>query len=184
MKKVFKILHVVLYSLIIGVGLLLLITLFPIEGNFQIKIVSSGSMEPAVKVGSIVIIKPVSQYKVGDVVTFGGKNEDEIPTTHRIISERISDGEVLYSTKGDANEDKDPSEIREKDVIGKVLFSVPFVGYFINFARKPLGIVLIILIPALFIVYDEVIKIVSEIKILKSRDKDKISNNEEDSKKE
>lgn len=140
-------------------------------------------MEPAVKVGSIVIIKPVSQYKVGDVVTFGGKKDGEIPTTHRIVSERVSDGEVVYSTKGDANEDNDPSEIRESEVIGKVLFSVPYVGYIINFARKPIGIVLIILIPALFIIYDEVMKIVREIKTLK-RDKEKISKNEEDSKKE
>lgn len=183
MKKVFKILYSALYTFVILIGILLLITLFPIDGNFQVKIVSSGSMEPAVKVGSIVIIKPVSQYKVGDIVTFGGKQDGEIPTTHRIVGERISDGRVVYSTKGDANEDNDPSEVKESDVVGKVLFSVPSVGYIINFARKPIGIILIILIPALFIIYDEVMKIVREIKILK-RDKDKIFRNEEDSKKE
>jgi len=152
---------------VISVGLLLLVTLFPIEGNFQVKIVSSGSMEPAIKVGSIVVIKPQSEYGVGDVVTFGGRRQNEIPTTHRIVSSRVSNGELLFATKGDSNESVDPAEIKQSDVVGKVLFSIPYVGYIIDFARKPLGIVLIIVIPALFIVYDEMHKIFKEIKRLK-----------------
>lgn len=137
------------------------------------KIVSSGSMEPAIKVGSIVIIKPQSEYGVGDTITFGGRRKNEIPTTHRIVASRVSNGEILFATKGDANESVDPAEIKESDVVGKVLFSIPFIGYIIDFARKPFGIVLIIVIPALLIVYDEINKIVKEIKRLK---KEKIKN--------
>ncbi len=167
MNKVFKIIHSVLYIVVISVGLLLLVTLFPIEGNFQVKIVSSGSMEPAIKVGSVVVIKPQSEYGTGDVVTFGGRRQNEIPTTHRIVSSRVSNGQILFSTKGDANESIDPAEIRQTDIVGKVLFSIPFVGYVVDFARKPLGIVLIIVIPALLIIYDEINKIVKEIKRIK-----------------
>lgn len=169
MKKVFKILYSALYTFVILIGILLLVTLFPIDGNFQVKIVSSGSMEPAIKVGSIVVIKPHSQYGVGDIVTFGGKKKNEIPTTHRIVSSRVSSGTLLFATKGDANNAVDPSEITEKDIVGKVLFSVPFIGYIIDFARKPVGIILIIVIPAFFIVYDEVVKIIKEVKKIKKK---------------
>jgi hypothetical protein len=48
--------------------------------------------------------------------------------------------------------------------MGKVLFDVPFAGYAINFARKPIGFAIIIIIPALVIIGDEVKKIISEIK--------------------
>src|SRR3989338_8215020 len=58
--------------------------LLPIKGNIEIKIVKSGSMEPAIKTGSIVVIKPASLYGVGDVITFGEDSRTTYPTTHRI----------------------------------------------------------------------------------------------------
>jgi len=48
--------------------------------------------------------------------------------------------------------------------VGKVLFDVPYLGYAVETARKPIGFVLLIIIPAGIIVYDEVRKIVSELK--------------------
>src|SRR3989344_1742628 len=104
MDKVFKIFYRTFYVAIIVIVGLLLIALFPIKGNYQIKIVQSGSMEPDIKTGSVVIIKPSSVYKVGDVVTFGKDTKKDIPTTHRIVSSRAQDGVIMFTTKGDANE--------------------------------------------------------------------------------
>ena len=129
----------------------------------------SGSMEPSIKTGSIVVIKPSSNYTVGDVVTFGKDTKTDIPTTHRIVSSRAQDGVILFTTKGDTNEDKDTNEIRQSDVNGRVLFDVPYFGYIIDLARKPLGFIVLIIIPTLIVVYDEVVKIVREVKKMRKK---------------
>ena len=172
MNRAFKILYTTFYIGIIAIIVLLLVALFPIKGNYQIKIVKSGSMEPSIKTGSIVVIKPSSNYTVGDVVTFGKDTKTDIPTTHRIVSSRAQDGVILFTTKGDTNEDKDTNEIRQSDVNGRVLFDVPYFGYIIDLARKPLGFIVLIIIPTLIVVYDEVVKIVREVKKMRKKKED------------
>ena len=169
MDKLFKILYRTFFTVIILVITLLLFALFPIKGNYQIKIVQSGSMEPSIRTGSIVIVKPSANYKVGDVVTFGKDTKKDIPTTHRIVSSRAVEGVIMFTTKGDANEDNDTSEIKQSDIHGKVLLDVPFFGYIIDLARKPLGFVVLIILPALIVIYDEGAKIFQEISRLRSK---------------
>lgn len=169
MNKIFKFIYALFYICIVSIIVLLLVTLFPIKGNYQIKIVKSGSMEPSISIGSVVVIKPVSEYLVGDVVTFGKDSRTEIPTTHRIVSTRIEGINTVFATKGDANEDIDNVEIKSSEVLGKVLFDVPYLGYIIDLARKPLGFAALIIIPALIIIYDEAVKIFKEIKRMRKR---------------
>ena len=137
-------------------------TVLPITGNYKILVVLSGSMEPAIKTGSVVIVKPASEYSVGDIITFGPVTKTKPPTTHRIVDVEVQAGSVVYVTKGDANEDSDGRSVAGKDVLGKILFSVPYFGYVIDFARKPLGFALIIGVPAAIIIGDEVRKIFVE----------------------
>lgn len=174
--KLFKILYRTFYVVIIIIVAFLLFALFPIKGNYQIKIVQSGSMEPSIKTGSIVIIKPSANYTVGDVVTFGKDTKKDVPTTHRIVSSRAVEGVLLFTTKGDANEDPDPNEIKQNDIHGKVLFDVPFFGYIIDFARKPLGFAVLIILPALIVIFDEGTKIWKEIKKNKNKEKRRFIN--------
>src|SRR3989338_8310306 len=168
MDKAFKILYRTFYVAIIVIIAFLLVALFPIKGNYQIKIVKSGSMEPSIKTGSIVVIKPSASYAVGDVVTFGKDTKKDIPTTHRIVSSRAVEGVLLFTTKWDANEDKDTNEIRQGDINGKVLFDVPYFGYIIDLARKPLGFAVLIILPALILIFDEGVKIFHEIKKMRT----------------
>src|SRR3989338_11296725 len=167
MNRAFKILYTTFYVAIIAIILLLLIALFPIKGNYQIKIVKSGSMEPSIKTGSFVVVKPSGSYAVGDIVTFGKDTKTDIPTTHRIVSSRAQEGVILFTTKGDANEDNDTNEIKQNDVHGKVLFDVPFFGYIIDLARKPIGFAVLIILPAAIVIFDEGMKIFREISRLR-----------------
>lgn len=132
--------------------------------GYEIKIVQSGSMEPAIKTGSVVFIKKQPSYAVGDIVTFGVSSSKSLPTTHRIISEQLQAGQLVYQTKGDANEDPDPVFTSPRNIVGRALFSVPYLGYVLDFARKPLGFVLIVVIPALAVVFDEGLSIYREIR--------------------
>ncbi len=109
------------------------------------KVVLSGSMEPAIPVGSIVLIKSAPSYIVGDVITYGPDTRKAIPVTHRVVA--LKDGKFL--TKGDANEGVDAGSVDPKSVIGKVVFHVPYFGYFLDFAKTETGFWLLVIIPCL-----------------------------------
>ena len=80
------------------------------------------------------------------------------------------DGKPVYITKGDANNAPDTREVFQKDIIGKVLFDIPYVGYAVDFAKKPIGFSLIIIVPAAVIIADEIKKIFYEIKKKKTKE--------------
>lgn len=165
---------------VILVALFLLSTTLPIPGGYKALIVTSGSMEPSIKTGSLVLIKPSESYRAGDVITFESSGS-KIPTTHRIVDVSAKSGVEYYKTKGDANENVDGAEVRKSDVLGKVFLSVPYAGYISDFAKKPLGFTLLVGFPILYVVYDEISKIVSEVKKMrrkKEEDIENIENNE------
>lgn len=117
-------------------------------------------MEPAIPVGSIVIIKPTDPetLKIGDIICF--KVETEWPTTvtHRITNITNED----FITKGDANEDYDHWTVRKENVVGKVIATIPYVGYLGYFARTPIGFMLLIIIPASLLIIMEMRNIIKE----------------------
>lgn len=166
-KKVKKISYWLILGFLLAVLVFVLTPLLPIENNYSLKMVLSGSMSPAIKTGSIVAVKPTLSYNIGDVITFKkGQGEKNI-LTHRIIDQT----EQGFITQGDANNVTDASLVKEEDVIGKVLFSIPYVGYAVDFAKKPLGFGLIIIVPAVIIIFDEARKIYEEVKKKKVKKK-------------
>lgn len=117
------------------------------------------------------MVKPMEDYKIDDVISFGEVTRTESPTTHRIYDMKVTEGKISYITKGDANNNPDQKEVPKNEVIGKVLFSVPFVGYAVDFAKKPIGFALIIIVPAAIIIGDEIRKIFGEVKKKKIENK-------------
>jgi len=162
--KVFKIIYCIFIAFIAVIAILLIVSVFPITGNYKLMIVQSGSMEPAIKLGSVVIVKPANDYKIGDVISFGAVTKTKAPTTHRISDIKVENGKISYITKGDANDNPDQREVLKNEVMGKVLFDVPFIGYAVDFAKRPLGFSLIIIVPAALIIIDEIKNIYGEIK--------------------
>ena len=159
---------------------MLLVSIVPIPGNIKVKIVQSGSMEPSIKTGGLVIIKPFSEYHIGDVIMFGEDTKTKVPTTHRIVADEVRSGVFYYTTKGDANEDPDPQQVKQSEVIGKVLFSIPYLGYVLDFAKKPLGFALLIGVPAAIVVFDEVANILRETRKLKMKKEDDLTIDDKD----
>lgn len=162
--KAFKIIYYILTVFIGAIAVLLIGSVIPITGNYKLMVVQSGSMEPVIKMGSMVVVKPSEDYKIGDMISFMNRVEREESITHRIIDLEVIEGESFYITKGDANEDPDPRRVAKREIIGKVLFSIPYFGYAVDFAKKPLGFALIIILPAAIIIFDEARKIYEEIK--------------------
>ena len=161
--KISKIIQNLITVILALVALLVIISLFPITGNYKILVVQSGSMEPMIKTGSVVIVKPADNYQIDDVITFANKNRGK-STTHRIIKTETENGETYFITKGDANNAADNNKITEDKIIGKVLFSVPYAGYAVAAAKEPLGFTLLIIVPAGLIILEEIGKIRKELK--------------------
>ena len=180
--KIFKIIYYVFLGFIAAIALLLVVSIFPITGNIKFMVVQSGSMEPAIHTGSVVMVRPVSDYKVGDIITFGQVSKTKAPTTHRILEIKTQGGQTTYLTKGDANNAADTREISKNEIIGRVSFSVPYAGYAVAAARKPLGFALIVVVPAAIIIYDEARKIIKEIGKMRNKKKEKLTETEKDAK--
>jgi signal peptidase len=163
-----KITYGAFIAVVVTTAFLFLGTQVPLLG-YQVKVVKSGSMEPAIPVSSIVVIAPSEQYGVGDVVTFGTESTGRIPVTHRIVEVEGSGAARTYITKGDANEEADMTPVDPSAIIGSVRFSVPYLGYLIEFLRTPLGYALLVGVPAAIIILDEIADIVWEFHKVRAR---------------
>ncbi len=133
-------------------------------------IISTGSMNPSIPPSSFVVTQTQSSYQVGDIVTFftydQNGNRQMLPTTHRIVSVN-NDSKLTYQTKGDANQDADSTKILPQNIIGKVIFTLPRLGKFIDFIQSSKGRMLFILFPAVSLFYYELSQILKDLKKLK-----------------
>ena len=107
--------------------------------GYNYKTVLTGSMEPAIPVGSIVITKEQSSYEMEDIISF---QEEGAIITHRIIT---IDRE-RYITKGDANNVADTEEVQQKQILGKVILTIPLLGYLVMWLMSPFGIISLFII--------------------------------------
>ena len=99
--------------------------------------VISGSMEPKFAVGSLIYVRSIEAEKiqVGDPITFV-MNEDLLVATHRVV-EITPEGNFI--TKGDANNTIDGTPVHPNNVLGKPIFSIPYLGYISVFLSSMQG---------------------------------------------
>jgi signal peptidase I len=121
--------------------------------GYQLKTVLSGSMEPSIQTGSIIAIKPggdMTRFQKGDVITF--IKEDNSLVTHRVLEVRGQGEQTQYITKGDNNEDPDKDPILSKNVVGEYKgFTIPYLGYAMDFAKSKEGTAMLLILPGLFL---------------------------------
>ena len=136
-------------SIFITAILSLLVCIFLITRLLNVEpfIVLSGSMEPAIPTGSIVLAdKNSSDINIGDIIAF---NKGDISVTHRVSG---IDEDGSFITKGDANETIDSAPVAREQVIGKCRFIIPFLGYVVNYIKTPAGIAVFIGMIAIYLV--------------------------------
>ncbi|MFC2020629.1 signal peptidase I [Chloroflexota bacterium] len=121
--------------------------------NWHVNAVLTGSMEPELTVGSLVITSPIEPENVvvGDIITFRPVSVGENMITHRVISIGRSSS-VYFETKGDANDRADPFTVPAQNLIGKVSWHAPYWGYFTEFLKTPIGFLFAIVIPGVVII--------------------------------
>ena len=115
---------------IIPLIIVIILTIWFAIGIFPIKpvAIATGSMEKEIYAGDVVIIKKctANDVNVGDIIEY---QMDGYTVIHRIIEKKQKNGEFLLKTKGDNNNAPDKDEVRENQLIGKVIFKVKYIGY-------------------------------------------------------
>jgi signal peptidase len=116
----------------------------PMTGH-QTIIVGGGSMQPAIELGSAVIIGPVSSEELaaGDVVSL------EVGTgrtlfTHRIVEVVNRPDGTWVRTKGDANAHADPTLVAASAIIGRVQWTIPWAGFLLALLSVPAGVIFVL----------------------------------------
>lgn len=143
MSKGIKKICSVLSTVLVVVAVLLAVALVGVRVvGYTPYTILSGSMEPTYHVGSLIYVKKVdtSTLEAGDPITFA-LSEDTI-ATHRIV-EVVPDEEdasvIRFRTKGDANETVDGALVHYKNVLGKPVFTIPYLGYVADYIQHPPG---------------------------------------------
>ena len=150
MKKLIKILKVGLI-IVLMIIFMLLLTIF-IKGQinkekypdlfgYKSMIVLSGSMEPTIMKGDLIIVKKAnSNYlKTKDIIAF--RNEDKTITSHRIIKVDKIDGKLYFKTKGDNNNTMDEDVVVAKDIEGIYVSRIPELGNFLMYIQTIQGFI-------------------------------------------
>jgi signal peptidase len=108
------------------------------------RVIISGSMEPTIRTGSMVIVIPQDEYHQGDIISFIdpviGRND------HRIVGEVNSGGVTYFITKGDAAEMPDHILVPIDKIEGKIVMIFPYLGYiaYLGFFATLVPLVMII----------------------------------------
>lgn len=110
----------------------------PLLFNYSCYGIQTDSMSPTLPIGTLVYVENDSHqgFELNDIITFQRTGETY---THRIVG--IDANQHLLTTKGDANQYNDEEKIAVTQVIGKVMFSLPWLGYILLYLKSVEGII-------------------------------------------
>jgi len=157
MSKTIKKIWNCVSGVLVGIVVLLAIALVGVRLiGLQPYVVLSGSMLPTYEVGSLIYVKSVDyrELKVGDPITYMISQDTVV--THRIIEVLVDEENpdtIRYFTQGDANAVADGSSVHYKNIIGKPVFSIPYLGYVSNYIQNPPGMYVAIAAGAFLILF-------------------------------
>ena len=143
--------------IIIGAGVLIVwVGIWLAFGANPFYVVSSGSMEPVLKVNDVLIVRDGGSWqnlKIGDIIVFNRPVGGDRVIVHRIVDIDIdADGARIVRTRGDANPASIPGTdypIRQDNYIGKVIYVLPGVGIITKVISPPVNYIIIAIILAI-----------------------------------
>ncbi|WP_295648550.1 signal peptidase I [uncultured Dietzia sp.] len=118
--------------LLVAVAVLAALVVVPRLAGATPYTVLTGSMEPTLSPGTLIVVKPVpaTELRAGDVITFQTESDNPAVNTHR-ITQVVYDaqGTPRFQTQGDANNVTDRDLLVSGQIRGKYWYSVPYLGY-------------------------------------------------------
>jgi signal peptidase len=160
MKRVLTLFEWLIFAALIVLVLLVSSSLLPTKDILSSYVVASGSMEPILKTGAIIFTTKVDPktIKKGEIVTFAEPTNPKNVIVHRVIAVQ-NNGGISFRTKGDHNNAVDNWTVTPSEIKGKTLFSIPYLGYAVEWFKTPLGFGIGIGVPALILIFLQAKKI-------------------------
>ncbi|MFY9801295.1 MAG: signal peptidase I [Methanoregula sp.] len=154
LKSVGRIAAILLLLFIISGSLFTIISPF---FGWRGEVVISGSMEPAIQTGSVVIVHPIvpDTIQKGDIIMYYSPDRTSL-ITHRVVDVK-SEPTLRFITRGDANNNSDINPVVPGQIVGIVAFTIPYLGLLTQFIKTPLGFTLFFLVPAVILIGREVL---------------------------
>ena len=128
---------------LVGVLMLVAVSTLPTLFGYHTYTVQGGSMGDSLKAGSVAVSKPTSPYdlEIGDIIA---RSQDGTPILHRIVEITVEDGQRRFITQGDVNRTPDPEPVALDGPGDKVVFSLPYAGYILQYSESGLARILLI----------------------------------------
>ena len=156
-----KILSVLLFILLPLAVVTLITSKTGVLGGVRSFTVASGSMAPALPVGSVIYTIKQPNYSLGQVVAV---QENGVTVTHR-INKTLGSNNDSFELKGDANKDPDSKPVLLSQIIGKEFLMIPFIGKLSVLMKTPLGFLFLIILPSFVFIALEILSIKKELEI-------------------
>ena len=150
-----RLFYLVLVLLIVAVGSIYLV---PAIMGFNLAVVYSGSMEPAMPVGALALMQPIDPFEIeiGDIIAFNPVRDPDTIVSHRVVDILVGSKSLEFRTKGDANEDPDVYNVPAANVLARINLNLPYLGYALTrigkYTRSRLGLVLLVCLPTLSLI--------------------------------
>ena len=138
--------------------------------TYNAYVVLTGSMVPEIMPKDVVVTKKwdAKDLEQGDIITFMSSDDrlSGIIVTHRIKNKYYdaTTNKYTFQTKGDANNTEDFTLTEENNIIGKVVFKIPMLGYVQEILASRGGLIIVVLIPCLIILSYDIVKLAKNIK--------------------
>lgn len=135
------------------VAAVLIAAVLPMAVGMHTYTVRSGSMDPAIATGDVVVVDSISpgDARVGDVITFNDPEGGDALITHRVRAMREHGETIGFITRGDANNSFERWSIPADGSIGQVSYRIPMLGRAINPLSAAPGRIGLIVVPALLL---------------------------------
>ncbi len=134
--------------------------------GYQIFRVSSGSMEPELMIGDVILVKEAEPADIekGDIVTYKGEVDDFDGKfiTHKMIEDpQLVDGEYVFKSQGIVSGAIPDPLWYEDQLMGEFVCKIPFIDSVYTFFLKPYGLIVFVLVIVVLFGYELISLIVS-----------------------
>lgn len=180
LKMITSIISYAIFIWLLLIGALLLVYIADIKiraakgdntpPKYNAYVVLTGSMMPEIMPNDVVITKkkPAEELEVGDIITFVTSDPrlSNIIVTHRIKNKYYDNttNKYTYQTQGDYNNTPDFVLAEDENIIGKVIFKIPKIGYIQTLLATKGGLIIVVLVPCLAILSYDIVKLGRNIK--------------------
>ena len=155
--------------IVLSVLVLLTVTLTPADQvprvlGYSVMRVMTGSMEPSIPQNAMILVQKTAPEKIqpGDVITFFSQDPalNGALNTHRVARIEQQGDNLLFITRGDANQIEDPIPVTQDVLVGRVVFVSAALGVLVSLLTNPLVFGLLILLPLLILLIANLVRTV------------------------